>query len=78
MVGRTTFVIAHRLSTLLRADQILVLDNCRIVASGTHETLLHASSLYADIYRRQFTRDAPSNAGDGAVMDKTDRVQEPV
>jgi len=54
MIGRTTFVIAHRLSTLLRADQILVLDNYTIVARGTHETLLKTSRLYADIYRRQF------------------------
>ena len=68
MVGRTTFVIAHRLSTLLRADQILVLDNCRIVARGRHETLLHTSSLYADIYRRQFAHDG--NRDTATVKDK--------
>ena len=64
MVGRTTFVIAHRLSTLLRADQILVLDKSRIVARGTHETLLQTSPLYADIYRRQFAQEtaAPGEA----------------
>ncbi len=53
MQGRTTFVIAHRLSTVMRADQILVLDKGRIVARGKHEELLASSPLYAEIYRRQ-------------------------
>jgi ATP-binding cassette subfamily B protein len=54
MQGRTTFVIAHRLSTLLRADLILVLDKGCIAARGTHETLLQTSDLYSEIYHRQF------------------------
>ncbi len=53
MVGRTTFVIAHRLSTVRMASLILVLDKGRIVARGTHEELLKTSDLYADIYHRQ-------------------------
>jgi ATP-binding cassette subfamily B multidrug efflux pump len=53
MRGRTTFVIAHRLSTVRRADLILVLEGGRIAASGTHESLLHTSRLYAEIYHRQ-------------------------
>jgi ABC-type multidrug transport system fused ATPase/permease subunit len=53
MQGRTTFVIAHRLSTMRRADLILIMENGRIVACGTHPTLLQSSPLYADIYRRQ-------------------------
>jgi len=57
MQGRTTFVIAHRLSTLLRADLILVLDKGRIAARGAHETLLDTSELYAEIYSRQFRND---------------------
>jgi ATP-binding cassette subfamily B protein len=60
MQGRTTFVIAHRLSTLLRADLILVLDKGRIAARGTHETLVQTSDLYAEIYRRQFA-DQPAD-----------------
>jgi ATP-binding cassette subfamily B protein len=53
MRGRTSFVIAQRLSTVRMADQILVLDQGRIVARGTHAELLHSSGLYADIYERQ-------------------------
>ncbi len=53
MEGRTTFVIAHRLSTVRRADLILVLEGGRIAARGTHESLLQTSRLYAEIYRRQ-------------------------
>ena len=53
MRGRTSFVIAHRLSTVMQADCILVLEKGRIAAQGTHEELLHSSALYAEIYRRQ-------------------------
>lgn len=53
MEGRTTFVIAHRLSTVLRADYILLLENGRISGCGTHETLLHSSSLYRRVYQLQ-------------------------
>lgn len=53
MEGRTTFVIAHRLSTVQRADVILLLDKGRIVAQGTHESLLASSRLYREIYSLQ-------------------------
>ena len=53
MHGRTTFVIAHRLSTLQRADLILVLDKGKIVARGKHEELLKSSPLYLKIYEQQ-------------------------
>ncbi|MDI7274775.1 MAG: ABC transporter ATP-binding protein [Anaerolineae bacterium] len=53
MVGRTSFVIAQRLSTVRKADLILVLDRGRLVAQGSHEELLHRSGFYADIYYRQ-------------------------
>ncbi|MBX6353170.1 MAG: ABC transporter ATP-binding protein [Thermoflavifilum sp.] len=52
--GRTAIVIAHRLSTVLRADQIIVLDHGRIVASGTHAELLETSPLYHTLYETQF------------------------
>jgi ABC-type multidrug transport system fused ATPase/permease subunit len=53
MAGRTTFVIAHRLSTVQRADKILLLHNGEIVALGTHETLLNSSSLYRQVHELQ-------------------------
>lgn len=53
MVGRTTFIIAQRLSSVLNADQIVVLEHGRIVEQGTHDTLLRLDGLYADIYRLQ-------------------------
>ncbi len=56
MQARTTFVIAHRLSTVQRADLILVLDKGRIVASGKHADLLTASPLYQNIYNQQLKR----------------------
>ncbi|MEV5610651.1 ABC transporter ATP-binding protein [Streptomyces sp. NPDC052225] len=52
--GRTAIVIAHRLSTIRAADQILVVEDGRIVESGTHETLLAAEGRYAELYRTQF------------------------
>ncbi len=54
MEGRTTLVIAHRLSTVLRADRIVLLEDGRIVAGGTHLELLESSPLYARLYQRQF------------------------
>jgi ATP-binding cassette subfamily B protein len=52
--GRTALVIAHRLSTVRGADQILVVDGGRIVERGRHHELLAANGLYADLYRTQF------------------------
>ncbi|NTW00684.1 MAG: ABC transporter ATP-binding protein, partial [Oscillochloris sp.] len=62
MYGRTSFVIAQRVSTVLNADQILVLDKGQIVASGTHEDLLENSPIYAEIYSSQLLGDAEPQA----------------
>ncbi len=58
MKGRTTFVIAHRLSTIRRADQILVVEDGRIVERGTHESLYDFRGRYYDLYTRQHGIDA--------------------
>lgn len=58
MQGRTSFVIAQRISTVMNADQILVLDKGQIVARGRHEELLEESEIYAEIYNSQLVGDA--------------------
>jgi subfamily B ATP-binding cassette protein MsbA len=54
LVGRTTLIIAHRLSTVRRADRLVVLDRGRIVEIGTHAALLAEGGLYARLYQQQF------------------------
>jgi ATP-binding cassette, subfamily B, bacterial len=58
LAGRTSLVIAHRLSTIREADQILVVDEGRIIERGTHSELLEAGGLYADLYHTQFAGQA--------------------
>lgn len=69
--GRTSLVIAHRLSTIREADQILVVDDGRIVERGTHDELLAAGGLYSELYRTQFAAQA---AGAPAELVGTDPV----
>ncbi|MEV0682515.1 ABC transporter ATP-binding protein [Nocardia sp. NPDC050378] len=57
LTGRTALVIAHRLSTIRAADQILVLEDGRIIERGTHADLLNADGRYAELYRTQFADD---------------------
>lgn len=57
MLGRTSFVIAQRISTVLNADQIIILDKGRIVDRGVHEDLLENSAIYAEIYHSQLAED---------------------
>jgi ATP-binding cassette subfamily B protein len=60
LAGRTSIVIAHRLSTILKADQILVVQNGRIVQRGTHTELLEQHGVYAELYQLQFSQPSHS------------------
>ena len=57
MAGRTVLVIAHRLATVQEADQIVVLDQGRVVDQGTHDALMRHGGRYRDLCERQFIRD---------------------
>ncbi len=66
LAGRTSLIIAHRLSTVRQADQLLVIEAGRVVERGTHQELLERNGLYAELYRTQFADQddtAPAPAG---------------
>ena len=54
MEGRTSFIVAHRLSTIREADVILVMRDGQIIEQGTHESLLAAKGFYAELYNSQW------------------------
>ncbi len=66
MAGRTTLVIAHRLTTVERADRIIVFAGGRVVESGTHRELMDRDGVYAKLYRSQFAAPSLARAIDGA------------
>jgi ATP-binding cassette subfamily B multidrug efflux pump len=69
MKGRTSFVIAQRISTVLNADQILVMDDGAVMARGKHEDLLESNEIYADIYSSQLVDDATAvDLGETAAL----------
>jgi ATP-binding cassette subfamily B protein len=68
LAGRTSLVIAHRLSTVRDADQILVVNDGRIVERGRHHELLAAGGLYAELYRTQFAEQEDSEGADEVVV----------
>ena len=67
LTGRTSLVIAHRLSTVRDADLILVMDQGRIVERGTHDELLLRGGLYAELYRTQFREQVADPTPAGAL-----------
>ncbi|MEO3745203.1 ABC transporter ATP-binding protein [Plantactinospora sp. B5E13] len=68
LADRTALVIAHRLSTVRAADQILVVEAGRIVERGTHDELLALDGRYAELYRTQFAQDSPARVEDGELV----------
>ncbi len=66
--GRTTFIIAHRLSTVRRANRLLVLEKGAVVEEGTHAELLAAGGIYASLYARQFRDDVADAEAPGEVL----------
>ena len=58
MAGRTSFIVAHRLSTIQNADVILVMRDGHIIEQGNHEELLSKKGFYADLYNSQFENNA--------------------
>lgn len=77
MQGRTSFVIAQRISTVMNADLILVLDKGRIVAQGKHEELLEESEIYAEIYNSQLMDDLHRLAAEQPVGEVADQKVQP-
>jgi subfamily B ATP-binding cassette protein MsbA len=71
--GRTTLVIAHRLSTVRHADRLVVMDGGHIVETGTHEELLRVDGLYKRLYDMQFAREEEKQ-GEGELREPEERV----
>ena len=67
MKGRTTFVVAHRLSTIEKADRIIVMKEGKVVEMGTHKSLLAQGGSYANLYNIQFSQRAQSEASEEEV-----------
>ena len=76
MVGRTSFIVAQRISTVRNADKILLLDGSRLVAQGTHEELLATSDLYGEIVASQLRDDGPAAAPVGAGLRPSSSARE--
>jgi ATP-binding cassette subfamily B protein len=67
LAGRTSLVVAHRLSTIRAADQVLVVDGGEIVERGRHEELLHRRGAYYRLYQQQFAPAEETDAPEGAM-----------
>jgi len=77
LAGRTTFVIAHRLSTVRQADMILVLEDGRIVERGTHATLMERRGKYFEMVERQMWSIKRRAAQTSMIQPQTSRIFSP-
>ncbi|MBM2813197.1 MAG: putative transporter [Chloroflexi bacterium] len=78
MQGRTTFVIAQRVSTIQHADQILVIDHGKLVGMGNHEELIESNSIYAEVYHLQLMDEAaPAELAPGSTVPADSSVPSP-
>ena len=71
--GRTTIVVAHRLSTIKNADEIAVIADGRILEQGNHETLMAQGGMYAELYSLQFRMDNGDKVSTELCMDRHSR-----
>ena len=77
MAGRTTIVIAHRLSTVMDADEILVVNDGQIVEKGNHQELLALNGAYAALYKSQFVKKKDEDEADeGETIEAVKREQD--
>ena len=77
MAGRTTIVIAHRLSTVMDADEILVVNDGQIVEKGNHQELLALNGAYAALYKSQFVKKKNEDEADeGETIEAVKREQD--
>jgi ATP-binding cassette subfamily B protein len=76
MVGRTTFIVAQRINSVLTADKILVLDGGRVAAQGTHGELIRSSPIYQEIYRSQLGDDDRTVSGSATRADSEGHQRE--
>ena len=73
MRNRTTLVVAHRLSTIINADRIIVIDDGRIIEKGRHDELVRQDGLYHRLYTMQFRNGASGAPSDETVLSGEDR-----
>ena len=64
MKGRTSFIVAHRLSTIRDADLILVMKSGKVIETGNHDELIEAKGFYYDLYNSQFEKTGEQNEKD--------------
>ncbi|MFA7673776.1 MAG: ATP-binding cassette domain-containing protein, partial [Clostridia bacterium] len=76
LVGRTSFVVAHRLSTIREADKILVIDKGKVIEMGSHKELIQKKGRYYDLYTNQFIEDLHKDIFQGEIKEEQETEEE--